>query len=103
MLSTPALGPTQPSIQWIPGALSPGVKLPGREADHSSPTSVEVKKTWIFTSTTPYVFMGIVLNWLSTRTTLPYSSQLLITSLWYIENIDSDFKPAVILAYYRFG
>jgi hypothetical protein len=31
----PALGPTQPPIQWVPGALSPGVKRPGREADHS--------------------------------------------------------------------
>jgi hypothetical protein len=25
----PALGPTQPPIQWVPGALSPVVKLPG--------------------------------------------------------------------------
>jgi hypothetical protein len=32
--SRPALGPTQPPIQWVPGALSPGVKLRGREADH---------------------------------------------------------------------
>jgi hypothetical protein len=23
---TPALGPTQPPVQWVPGALSPGVK-----------------------------------------------------------------------------
>jgi hypothetical protein len=29
------------------GALSPGVKRPRREADHSSPTSAEVKKTWV--------------------------------------------------------
>jgi hypothetical protein len=29
------LGPTQPPIQWASGALSPGVKWPGREADHS--------------------------------------------------------------------
>jgi hypothetical protein len=37
-------------------ALSPGVKRPGREVDHSTPTSAEVKKIWIYTST-PYVFM----------------------------------------------
>jgi hypothetical protein len=40
------------------GALSPGVKRPGREADHSSPTSAEVNKTWVYTSTSPYVFMA---------------------------------------------
>jgi hypothetical protein len=39
-----ALGPTQPPIQWVPGALSLGVKRPGREADHSSPSSAEVKE-----------------------------------------------------------
>jgi hypothetical protein len=45
--SRPVLGPTQPPIQWVPGALSPGGKQPGREAGHSPPTSAEVKKTWI--------------------------------------------------------
>jgi hypothetical protein len=43
-LSIPALRTTQPPIQWVPGPLSPGVKLPGREVDHSPPTSAEVKK-----------------------------------------------------------
>jgi hypothetical protein len=38
-----SLGPTQPHIQWIPGALSTGVKLPRREADRSPPSIVEVK------------------------------------------------------------
>jgi hypothetical protein len=42
--SRPALWSTQPPIQSIPVALSAGVKRPGREADHSPPTSVEVKK-----------------------------------------------------------
>jgi hypothetical protein len=42
--SRKALGPTQPPIQWIPGALSLGVKRPGREADHSPPSSAEVKE-----------------------------------------------------------
>jgi len=37
-----ALEPTQPPIQWVPGAFSLGVKLPGREADHSPPSSAEV-------------------------------------------------------------
>jgi len=37
-----ALGPTQPPIQWVPRALSLGVKRPGREADHSPPSSAEV-------------------------------------------------------------
>jgi hypothetical protein len=53
-----ALGSTQPPIQWVPGALSPGVKRPGREADHSPPTSAQVKKMWIYASTLPYAFMA---------------------------------------------
>jgi hypothetical protein len=32
--SSPALVPTQPPIQWVPGALLLEVKQPGREADH---------------------------------------------------------------------
>jgi hypothetical protein len=44
------LGPTQPPILWVPGILSLEVKREGREADHSSPTSAEDKKTWIYTS-----------------------------------------------------
>jgi hypothetical protein len=40
--SRPALGPTQPPIEWVPGALSVGVKLSGREANHSPPSSAEV-------------------------------------------------------------
>jgi hypothetical protein len=55
--SRPALGSTQPPIQWVPGTLSPRVKQPGREADHW-PTSAEVKKMWIYTSTPPYAFMA---------------------------------------------
>jgi hypothetical protein len=38
-----ALGPIHSPIQWIPGALSSGVMLLGREADHSPPPSAEVK------------------------------------------------------------
>jgi hypothetical protein len=35
----------------------PGVKRPGREADHT-PTSAEVKKTWVYTSTPLYASMA---------------------------------------------
>jgi hypothetical protein len=42
--SRPALGPTQPPIHWIPEALSLGVKRPGREVNHSPPSSAEVKE-----------------------------------------------------------
>jgi hypothetical protein len=42
--SRTALGPTQRRIQWVPGALSLGVKRPGSEADHSLPYSVEIKE-----------------------------------------------------------
>jgi hypothetical protein len=53
----PALGPTQPSIQWVPGALSLGVKWLGREADHSPPCSAEITNALSYTSTPKYAFM----------------------------------------------
>jgi len=40
----PVLGSTQAPIHWVPGALSLGVKRPGREADHSPPSNAEVKE-----------------------------------------------------------
>jgi hypothetical protein len=43
-VSRPALGPTQPPVQWVPGVLSPGVKArPESDADHSPPSSAEVE------------------------------------------------------------
>jgi hypothetical protein len=50
----PALGPTQPPVQWVTGAFSPVVKRPGREVDQSPPANAEVKKMYI--STPPYAF-----------------------------------------------
>jgi hypothetical protein len=44
MLLVLTLGPTQPPVQWVPGVPSPGVKArPGRDADHSPPSSVQVE------------------------------------------------------------
>jgi hypothetical protein len=44
LFTTAALGPTQPPIQRVSGALSLGIKRPEREADHSPPSSAEVKE-----------------------------------------------------------
>jgi hypothetical protein len=52
-VSRTALGPTQPPIQWVPGALSLGVKRPGRVADHAPPSNAEAKNAWSYTSTLP--------------------------------------------------
>jgi hypothetical protein len=54
-----ALGSTPPPVKWVPGDLFPGIKRPGREADHSPLTSAKVTKMWIYTSTTPYVFIAL--------------------------------------------
>jgi hypothetical protein len=55
-----ALGPIQPPIQCVVGALTPGVKRSGYEgfeADHSPPPIAEDKNAWLYTSTPQYVFM----------------------------------------------
>jgi hypothetical protein len=56
--SRPALGPTQPPIQWVQEAVYPGVKQQKREADNSPPASAEVNKMWIYTSTPSDAFMA---------------------------------------------
>jgi hypothetical protein len=56
--STPTLGSIQPPIQRVPGALSLGVKRPGRETNHSPPPNAEVKNVRRYTSTRHYVFMA---------------------------------------------
>jgi hypothetical protein len=48
------MGPTQTPIQWVQE-----VKRPGRAADHSPPSSAEVKKIriYVYIFIPPYVFM----------------------------------------------
>jgi hypothetical protein len=60
-VSRPILGPTQPHLQWVPGAPFLGVKRPGREADHSPPSSAEVN-SWSSTFTPPIRLHGVVLS-----------------------------------------
>ena len=57
--SRPALGPTQPSVQWVPG-LSRGKVRPRRAADHSPPSSAAVMEDQSYTSTYPVGHTGPV-------------------------------------------
>jgi hypothetical protein len=61
-VSRTAVGPTQPPIQWVPGAPSLRVKQPGREADHSPPSSAEVMNAWSYTFAPPIRLHGVVLS-----------------------------------------
>jgi hypothetical protein len=46
------------SISQIKGRTgAEGVKRPGPEADHSTPTRAEVKKFWIYSSIPSYTYM----------------------------------------------
>jgi len=55
--SRPDVLPNQPPIQRILGALTQGVKRPGREADHSFPSSSKVKNMWSYNSTPQQILM----------------------------------------------
>jgi hypothetical protein len=59
--------PCRPDRLWGPHSLlsneyawtlSPGIKRPLREADHSLPTTADVKKSCVYTFTPPYVVMA---------------------------------------------
>jgi len=45
----------------VTGALSVGVKRPGREADHSPTSSAKVKNAWCYTSIPPTRLYGVEL------------------------------------------
>jgi hypothetical protein len=60
--SRTALGPTQPLIQWIPGAVSLGVKLQVREADHSPPSSAKVIECIELYFHSPILLHGVVFS-----------------------------------------
>jgi hypothetical protein len=58
------LGPTQPPIQWVPGALSQGIKRPGREADHSPPSSARCQR---MTGAVPPFLQYAFMAWCSVK------------------------------------
>jgi len=47
-VSRPALETTQLPIQRVPGVVSPAIKRPECEADHSPQSSFEVKNVWSY-------------------------------------------------------
>jgi hypothetical protein len=57
------------------GALSPWVKRSGREADQSPPSSAEVENVGSIPPFHRIILHGVVLNWLSRRKTLLFTSQ----------------------------
>jgi hypothetical protein len=58
--SRPALEPTQPPVQWVPGVLSPGVKRgPGRDADHSLHLVLMLRMSRSYTSSPPRRLHGV--------------------------------------------
>jgi hypothetical protein len=72
--SRPDLRPTQPPIQLLAGTLSLKVKRPGREADHSPPSSAEVNNAWTYTFPAPAYFHCVMRSLKkSTGTILPLS------------------------------
>jgi hypothetical protein len=85
------LEPTPPVIQWVLEVLSPEAKQPGREAEHSPPTSAVVKNTWICTSSPPYVFM-VQFTEQSTGTTSPFYAHGHVQS---VSELESCFENSV--------
>jgi hypothetical protein len=55
--------------RWVDGWMV------GREANHSPPSSAEVKNLWRYSSIPPYIFMALCL--VKHGTTLPYSIHVL--------------------------
>ena len=89
--SRPALGPTQPPVQWVPDFL-PGVKRPGRGVDHPLPFSVEVKEQVELYLYSPYGPSWPVLWW-TLLLPLPYGVHILRNILKSSKGFPQLFQP----------
>jgi hypothetical protein len=65
------------SRYFVSEALSLEIKRPEREADHTPPSSTEVKNAWSYTSTHPLRLHGVVFNYARDKST--WRSSLLCT------------------------
>jgi hypothetical protein len=54
------VGPTHPPIQYVQGFLSWGMKQSGYDAEHSSPSSAEIKNESGYNFAPPYALMACV-------------------------------------------
>jgi len=88
-VSRPALEPTLPPIQWVPGVLSLEVKRPGRETDHSPPSSAEVNNVWRYNSTPQYAFMA----WCSVK-----AQRQLYLTLYEVQIDHRQFSQKLLMA-----
>jgi len=104
--SRPPLGLTKPPIQWVPGALSPGIKRSGREADHLPKSDTGVKNAWRCASILPYVFSSwwlsaeyVFIAWYFVKhrdnftVTLRYSSIRLVVGGVYYHQMGGSLSP----------
>jgi hypothetical protein len=75
-----SMGVVRHPVSYLVGTRDsfPGVKRPGREADHSPPSSAEVKNTWSCISTPKYVFMAWCFVKHRDNFTLLYLSSIII-------------------------
>jgi len=77
-----ALGPIQPTIQWVPELFHGGLNRPGRELDHLTPSTVEVNE-WSYTFTPQYALM----TW--TGTALPFTLSRCLLLITYFTDVSS--------------
>lgn len=85
----PVLGPTQSSMQWLPGALSRGIKR--QEKKHSPPHSVRRDKECVelYIYSLPTQLHGVVLN---------YTWGQFYVHLHIVNNNDRNFSPTKLIA-----
>ena len=90
-LSRPALGPTQPPVQWVPGLSLEGKEWPGRDADPSPPFSTvghERIELYLYSPYGPYGLYRASVPVQGCTLTLHYNIRRHIFS-----DIDSVFNP----------